>query len=46
MPYEAYEYKGRLIARNATHAAVVHASRVGNLQMVGLAAIALRTTDA
>lgn len=46
VPYEAYEYKGRLIARNATHAAVVHASRVGDLQMVGLATIALRTTEA
>lgn len=44
-PYESYEYKGRLIARNATHAAVVQASRIDSLTMVGLAALALRSTE-
>jgi hypothetical protein len=44
-PYESYEYKRRLIARNATHAAVVQSSKVADWTMVGLAAVALRTTE-
>lgn len=45
-PYESYEYKGRLIARNATHAAVAQGGRVDGLTLAAIAALALRTTEA